>query len=160
MSSSGSWGYWARESSEFFDADRLQAPSLSGAISREALDEPSGNGARVVARIPDCQVSWDDGREHPGRPREVAGVAVGAAQQIVLVFGLSLPERPSWRDLGDDLARPQPAGVDIGDRVLGDPALFFVEVEDRRPVGRPPVIALPVRGAGSWIWKKNSNSSR
>jgi hypothetical protein len=34
---------------------------------------------------------------------------------------------PSWRDVGDDLARPQPGGVDIGDRVLGDPTLFVVE---------------------------------
>jgi hypothetical protein len=77
---------------------------------------------------------------------------VGVAQQVVLVFGLSLPERAGRRDLGDDLARPQPGGVDIGDRVLGDLALFVVEVEDRRPC-RFGVL-------GSWIWMKNSNRSR
>ena len=34
------------------------------------------------------------------------------------MLGLGLPERPDWRHLGDDLARPQAGRIDIGDGVF------------------------------------------
>src|SRR5262249_24800299 len=71
-------------------------------------------------------------RQHPARAREVARVPVRIPLEVVLMLGLGLPERPRGRHLGDDLARPQPGRLDVGDRVLGDPALLVVEVEDRR----------------------------
>jgi hypothetical protein len=74
----------------------------------------------------------------PAGAREVAGVAVRVALEVVLVLGLGLPERDGLADLGDDLAGPQAGGLDVGDRVLGDLALLV----------------------GSWIWKKNSRMSR
>ena len=83
-------------------------------------------------------------RQLPVRPDEVAGVAVGILLQVVLVLGLGLPERPGRRDLGDHLARPQAGGLDVGDRVLGDPPLLVAGVEDRRPVAGADVVALPV----------------
>ena len=60
------------------------------------------------------------------------------------MLGLGLPERPGGDDLGDHLARPQSRGVHVGDRVLGDPALLLVGVEDRRPVAGADVVALAV----------------
>jgi hypothetical protein len=83
--------------------------------------------------------------QHPARTREVAGVAVRVAQQVVLVLRLGLPERTGRGDLGDDLARPQPGRLDVGDGGLGDPALVLIEVEDRRAVARADVVALAVR---------------
>ena len=53
--------------------------------------------------------------QHPARAREVAGVAVRVALQVVLVLRLSLPERTGRGDLGDDLAGPEPGRLDIGD---------------------------------------------
>jgi hypothetical protein len=64
------------------------------------------------------------------------------------VLGLGFPERPGRRHLGDDLARPDARGFDVGDRVLGDAALFVVEVEDRRAVAQPDVVSLPVQRCG------------
>jgi hypothetical protein len=43
----------------------------------------------------------------PARPREVAGVAVRVALEVVLVLGLGLPERDGLADLGHHLAGPQ-----------------------------------------------------
>src|SRR5215212_5937638 len=84
-------------------------------------------------------------REHPVRAREVAGVAVWIPLEVVLVLGLGFPERPRGRRLRDDLPGPETRRFDIGDRVLGDAALFFVEVEDRGPVAHPDVVALTVQ---------------
>ena len=59
---------------------------------------------------------------------------------------LGLPERPAGRHLGDDLPRPQARRLDVGDRVLGDPLLLVVGVEDGRAVAGADVVALPVPG--------------
>ena len=93
------------------------------------------------------------GGELPVRPREVARVAPRDALEVVLVLRLGLPERPGLRHLGDDLARPQPRRVDVGDGVLGDALLLVVDVEDRRPVARcrrrcPGGCAWSGRGSG------------
>jgi hypothetical protein len=60
-------------------------------------------------------------RQLTARADEVAGVPVGLLLQVVLVLGLGLPERPGRRHLGDDLARPQAGGVDVGE---AGPALW------------------------------------
>ena len=80
------------------------------------------------------------------RPREVAGVAVRVALEVVLVLGLGLPEGDGLADLGHDLAGPQARGVDVGDRVLGDPALLVARVEDLGAVAGADVVALAVLG--------------
>jgi len=75
----------------------------------------------------------------------MARVPVGIALQVVLVLGLGLPERPGRRHFGDHLARPETGGVDVGDGVLRRPLLRVAEVEDRRTVAGPDVVALPVQ---------------
>src|SRR3954467_9858021 len=75
-------------------------------------------------------------RQLPVRSREVAVVAVGVALQVVLVLGLGLPEGDGLADRGHDLAGPDARRVDVGDRLLGDPALLVARGEDLRPVGR------------------------
>src|ERR687896_210131 len=82
----------------------------------------------------------------PARPREVAVVAVRVALEIVLVLGLGLPEGGGLADLGHHLAGPQARGVDVGDRVLGDPALLVARVEDLGAVAGADVVALAVLG--------------
>src|SRR5436309_7789530 len=57
-------------------------------------------------------------RQLPARPWEVAGVAARVTLEVVLVFGLGLPERDGLADVGHHLARPQARGVDVSDRVL------------------------------------------
>src|SRR4051794_35208139 len=57
---------------------------------------------------------------------------------------LGLPERPGRLDLGDNLAGPQPGGVDVRDRLARDPLLLGVEVIDRRAVARADVVALAI----------------
>jgi hypothetical protein len=47
-------------------------------------------------------------RQLPMRADEVAGVAVRIAFQVFLVLGFRLPEIANGRELGHDLARPQP----------------------------------------------------
>src|SRR5215475_1661285 len=53
---------------------------------------------------------------------------MGVALEVVLVFGLGLPEEASLGDLSRDLGAPEARGV--GDRVLGDLALLVAGVED------------------------------
>src|SRR5215204_3573890 len=84
-------------------------------------------------------------RENPIRAWKVAGVAVRIQLEMVLMLGLSFPERPGRRHLGDDLPRPKARRFNVGDRVVGYPALFLVEIEDRRPIARPDVVALTVQ---------------
>src|SRR4051812_37108491 len=84
----------------------------------------------------------------PAGPREVAGVAVRVALEVVLVLGLGLPEGDGLADLGHRLAGPQARGVDVGDRVLGDLALLVARIEDLGPVAGADVVALAVLGRG------------
>src|SRR5690606_18399113 len=85
-------------------------------------------------------------RQFPLRTNEVAGVAVRQPLQVVLVLRLRLPEVADGLDLGHHLARPQPGRVDVGDRVFGHGLLLRRGIEDRRAVGRPDVVPLPVLG--------------
>ena len=54
-----------------------------------------------------------------GKAREMAGIAVGEAFQVILVLGLGLPEGAGGFDLGHDPAGPQTRRIDIRDRVAG-----------------------------------------
>lgn len=72
------------------------------------------------------------------------------------VIGLGLPELADRLDLGHHFAIPQPRGIHIGDRILGDALLLLVDIIDARPVGEPTIIAPRFSVVGSWIWKKNS----
>src|SRR5204863_9965240 len=83
-------------------------------------------------------------RKNPVRADEMAGVAVGVLLEVVLMLGLGLPERARRGDFRHDLPGPAPPRLDLGNRLLGDAALFLVAVEDRRAVARPEVVALPV----------------
>src|SRR5262249_42555616 len=85
-------------------------------------------------------------RQLPARTREMAGVGVCVAPEVVLVFGLGLPERAGLADLGDDRAGPQAGGVDVGDRGPGNLALLFVRAEDLGPVLRAGALALAAPG--------------
>src|ERR1700691_1650448 len=84
-------------------------------------------------------------RKLPIRPDKMTGVAVRIALQVVLVLRLGLPELPGGGDLRDDLTRPQTGGLDVGDGLLGDPALLVGRIEDGRAVTQPPIIALTVQ---------------
>ena len=75
----------------------------------------------------------------------MAGVAARALLQIILVIGLGLPELADRLDLGHHFAIPQPRGIHIGDRILGDALLLLVDIIDARPVGEPTIIALAVQ---------------
>ena len=68
-----------------------------------------------------------------------------ALLQIILVIGLGLPELADRLDLGHHFAIPQPRGIHIGDRILGDALLLLVDIIDARPVGEPTIIALAVQ---------------
>lgn len=54
--------------------------------------------------------------QSPGRSREVAAIATGLTQEILLMLGLSLPEGFFRVDLGHDWPRPATRGFDLGDR--------------------------------------------
>src|ERR687898_1965196 len=84
-------------------------------------------------------------RENPIATWKVARVPVRMPLEIILMLGLSFPERPGRRHLGDDPPRPEARRFNVGDRVVGDPALFLVVIEDRRAVARPDVVALTVQ---------------
>src|SRR5688572_2008489 len=84
-------------------------------------------------------------RENPIRAWKVAGIPVRIPLEIVLMLGLRFPERPGRRHLGDRPPRPEARSLDVGDRVASHPALFLVEIEDRRAVARPDVVALTVQ---------------
>src|SRR5262245_4433378 len=79
-------------------------------------------------------------RQLPVRADKVTGVAVRIAFQVILVLGFRLPEIASGRELGHDLARPQPRGLNVSDGFLGDAALFPARVENRRPVACASVV--------------------
>src|SRR5215216_6005535 len=85
----------------------------------------------------------------PVLPDEMTVVAIRNALEVVLMLRLGFPEIAGWSDFGDHLARPKPRSIDVGDRVFGNPLLFFAGVEDRRAVARADVVALAV--PGRWI---------
>src|SRR5689334_23380450 len=64
--------------------------------------------------------------------------------QIILVFGLSLPERTSRRDLGHDFTWPQPRGLHVGDCSFANALLFVARIEDRRAIAEPHIIPLTI----------------
>src|SRR3954447_20587213 len=130
---------------------------MSTATSPTSRSSPRGGGARRAGprhslRRRSCFIAVQALRlggglavwQLPARPREVAGVAVRVALEIVLVLGLGLPERHGLADLGHHPARPQPRGIDVGNRVLGDPALLVARIEDLGAVAGPHVVALAV----------------
>src|SRR6202048_1482897 len=86
-------------------------------------------------------------RQLPVRPDEVTRVSVRIFLQIILMFGLGLPERSGRRHFSDHLARPKAGSIDIGDGVFRDPLLLVIGVEDGRPVARSPVVTLTVQRA-------------
>src|SRR5262249_60766879 len=110
-------------------------PSEAGGCRRREGSRGPGTVGRLLAV-----------RELPAGPREVAGVAVRVLLEVVLVLFPRLPERAGLADLGDDLARPEAGGLDVGDRVLGDLALLVARVEDLGAVARADVVALAVQG--------------
>jgi hypothetical protein len=78
----------------------------------------------------------------------MTGIAGRIALEIVLVLRFRLPEFPGRSDFGHDLAGPQAGRIDLGDGLLGDAFLVFVDVENRRAITRTAIVALTVRRAG------------
>src|SRR5262245_56019849 len=87
-------------------------------------------------------------RQLPSRPHEVAGVAAGISQQVILVLGLGFPELARRHDFGRRLAGPEARLVDVGNRVFGYALLLGAGVEDRRSIARPYVVPLAIARAG------------
>ena len=79
----------------------------------------------------------------------MAGVSVGNALQIVLMFRFGLPEIPRRHKLRYGLARPKCRGVDISDGLLSNPLLFFAGVEDCGAITVAEIVSLPVQGC--WV---------
>ena len=71
------------------------------------------------------------------------------AFQIILVLGLSVPERSSRRNLSHDFAGPQPRSLYVGDCSFGNALLFVAGVKDRGAILSSDVGALPIHL--SWI---------
>src|SRR6516162_1244276 len=84
----------------------------------------------------------------PVGTREVTGVAVRIALQIVLVLWFGFPEVADRRHLGDDLARPQARRVHVGDRLLRHLSLLVARIEDRRTVACADIVALTIPRRG------------
>ena len=74
----------------------------------------------------------------------MAGVAMWNAFQVILVLGLSLPERTSRRNLSHDFTRPEPRRFHVGDCSLGDALLYGARIEDFRAVAKPDVVPLTI----------------
>src|SRR6266436_4767121 len=123
----GRWRSWRRR---FASKPRVHPPPGSRTA---LLRGPRLHATRI---LPD--------RKLPLGPDEMAGVAVRDSFEVVLMFGLGLPEWTGGGDFGHDLSRPQARRVDIGDRVFGDPLLLAAGVEDRRSIAEAPVIALAI----------------
>jgi hypothetical protein len=79
----------------------------------------------------------------------MAGVAVRNSLEVILMLGFGLPELACRNDFGDNLAGPEARSIDVSDRVVGDPPLFFAGVEDCRSITSPDVVALPI--ARAWV---------
>src|SRR4029453_3869354 len=66
------------------------------------------------------------------------------AFQVILVLGLSLPERTSRRNLSLEFTRPEPRRFHVGDGSFGDALLFVARIEDCRAVAKPDVVPLTI----------------
>ena len=85
----------------------------------------------------------------PARPREVTGIALRVALEIVLVLGLGLPEFASGRDLRHNGAWPQARGVDIVDCPKCLVTLRLGDIEDLRAIRSSNIVALAIERG--WI---------
>src|SRR5262245_34633818 len=109
--------------------DSLEGCSSSGGHWAAGLFTGSGAGGRACPR---------------SLPHEVAGVAAGVPDQVVLVVVLGAVPGRRGDDLGDDRLLPLAGLVDARLHRLGRLLLLLGGVEDRRPVLRPDVVALPL----------------
>src|SRR5574343_599281 len=115
----------------------------SGKKQTHRVGPPTGAPTpTVLERWPSADLA---SRQLPARTGVVAGVAVGVLDQVVLMLGLGLPERPRGRELGDHLARPQTRGIHIGNGLLRRGQLLVRGVENGRPLRTAAVIALAPR---------------
>ena len=79
-------------------------PDLAGASHDGGLNRlPSAAPMSVFCLLRCRGVLW----QHPVWPREVAGVAVRIAFEVILMLRLRLPEGACRLDFRDNLARPQ-----------------------------------------------------
>src|SRR5690606_5481517 len=85
-------------------------------------------------------------RQFPAGSHVVAGVPGRVLLQVVLVLGLGFPELARRRHFGHHLARPQAAGLDVGDGVLGHATLLRRGVKERRADVVSVCVTLAVAG--------------
>jgi hypothetical protein len=64
-----------------------------------------GSIVGVRTGIPSLRFLALANRKLPVRPNEMAGVAAGISQEVILVLALGLPELAGWNDLGHDFVR-------------------------------------------------------
>lgn len=90
----------------------------------------------------------------------MTGISVGIPFQIILVFRLRLPEITDRCKLGHNLSRPQTGRIDVGNRVLGNPLLLVIRIENRRAVTQSQIVALAVERCGIVNLEKDSRMFR
>src|SRR5580693_2780858 len=84
-------------------------------------------------------------RKPPIRPDVVAGVAIWISFQVIVVFGLSFPERTSRFYFSHRFSGPYSRGIDVGNRLFCGPFLFIACIEDRRAIAASEVVSLPIQ---------------
>src|SRR5580692_12336957 len=98
--------------------------------------------SRLVRRLASCFKL--PVRKAPIGPDVMASVAVRDALEIVLVFGLRFPEFRCGLYFGHYLSGPKTRSVNVRDRLLRNPLLFFGCVENGGAVAGSDVISLAV----------------
>ena len=74
----------------------------------------------------------------------MAGVAVRASLQIILVVSFCCIEFGCGCHFGYNSARPFLRGFHFVDELLGDALLLIIQIKNRRAVRRTEIVALPV----------------
>src|SRR5580765_7339734 len=122
--------------------------SFDWSSSLPAARDP-GAGARAARILSGLAL-----RQPPSGSDEMAGVPVGIAFEIVLMFRFRFPEIADRRDFGGCLSRPNSRRIDIGDGVAGHALLLRAGKENGRTIAQADVVALAIAGGGIVDLKK------
>src|SRR5277367_5267311 len=87
-------------------------------------------------------------RKLPVRTNEVTRVTVRIVFQVVLMFGLSLPERTGWGNFRHHLARPNSRGINVGNGIDRNPLLLVAGIVNGRTIAGSAVVTLAIHCGG------------
>ena len=100
--------------------------------------------AALIAKQRDALLDGRGYRQYPVSTWEVTRIALWVAFEIVLMFGFRLPEITRRFYFCTYPARPYTRRIDVGNCLLGNSFLHFIDIINARAIGQTNIITLSI----------------